>query len=93
MERGHPKGWRPSLTAVDARSVVPVEDDLGGIVLYLSGEPAYYVLNGEWFPAVPSPRAGTGVVVAPTIPGSDESPGEQPSPGETAPAVRPPPVS
>ena len=36
----------------DARSLVPVSDEIGGIVLYLNGRPAYYVLNGEWFEAV-----------------------------------------
>jgi hypothetical protein len=36
----------------DARALVPVSDEIGGIVLYLNGQPAYYVLNGEWFEAV-----------------------------------------
>ena len=39
----------------DARALVPVTDEIGGIVLYLSGKPAYYVLNGEWFEAVAGP--------------------------------------
>ena len=86
MERGHRKGWRPSLAAVDARSLVPVEDDVGGIVLYLNGEPAYYVLDGEWFPAVPSPRPGAGVTVAPAHPVVDEHRVEPPPRG----AMRPP---
>jgi len=36
----------------DARALVPVSDEIGGIVLYLNGQPAYYVLNGEWFEAI-----------------------------------------
>ena len=41
------------VAAVDARSVVPVSDEIGGVVIYIGGRPAYYVLNGEWFAAVP----------------------------------------
>lgn len=44
---------QPRRTDLDARSIVPVTDDIGGVVLYIAGEPAYYVLNGEWFEAVP----------------------------------------
>ena len=40
----------------DARQLVPVNDEIGGTVIYLNGRPAYYVLNGEWFQAVPNPR-------------------------------------
>ena len=36
----------------DARALVPVSDEIGGTVLYLNGQPAYYVLNGEWFEAI-----------------------------------------
>ena len=47
------------VAAVDARSVVPVSDEIGGVVIYIGGRPAYYVLNGEWFAAVPeSVRVG-----------------------------------
>ena len=49
---------RPSrfpMAAVDARALVPVSDEIGGIVVYLDGNPAYYVLNGEWFEAVREP--------------------------------------
>ena len=47
------------VAAVDARSVVPVSDEIGGVVIYVGGRPAYYVLNGEWFAAVPeSVRVG-----------------------------------
>ena len=97
MERGHRKGWPPSLGAIDARSLVPVKDDVGGIVLYLNGEPAYYVLNGEWFPAVPSPRVGAaapaGAAVVPLSPLSDDELVGPPAPGETPPSVRPPTAS
>lgn len=46
------------MAAVDARSIVPVGDEIGGIVIYVSGHPAYYVLNGEWFSAVRAPQDG-----------------------------------
>jgi len=36
----------------DARQLVPVDDGIGGTVIYLGGRPAYYVLNDEWFEAV-----------------------------------------
>ena len=42
---------------VDARAIVPVEDAIGGVVIYAGGRPAYYVLHGEWFEALPEPRA------------------------------------
>ena len=45
------------MAAVDARSIVPVGDEIGGIVVYVGGRPAYYVLNGEWFSAVCAPQA------------------------------------
>ncbi len=47
-ELTHPHG-----ADLDARSIVPVTDDIGGVVLYIAGKPAYYVLNGECFEAVP----------------------------------------
>jgi hypothetical protein len=43
--------------AVDARSLVPVSDEIGGVVIYIGGRPSYYVLNGEWFAAVAEPPA------------------------------------
>ena len=42
---------------VDARAIVPIEDEIGGIVIYAGGRPAYYVLHDEWFEALPEPRA------------------------------------
>lgn len=42
----------PKLPNLDARSIVPVEDEVGGVVVYFAGRPAYYVLNGEWFEAI-----------------------------------------
>lgn len=49
---------------VDARTIVPVQDEIGGIVVYAAGRPAYYVLRDEWFEALPEPRAGVRVVDA-----------------------------
>ena len=46
---------RSRLAAIDARTLVPVADEIGGVVLYINGRAAYYVLNGEWFPAVQGP--------------------------------------
>ena len=43
------------LAAVDARTLVPVRDEAGGVVVYVAGRAAYYVLNGEWFAALPEP--------------------------------------
>ena len=42
---------RSKLAALDARAIVPVEDEIGGVVIYMAGHPAYYVLDGEWFEA------------------------------------------
>ncbi len=47
----HP--WQSNL---DARSIVPIPDEMGGVVLYIAGQPAYYILNGEWFEAVSMKR-------------------------------------
>ena len=46
----------PRLPDVDARAIVPITDEIGGVVIYAAGRPAYYVLNGEWFEALPEPR-------------------------------------
>jgi hypothetical protein len=46
-----------SVAAVDARTLVPVSDEAGGVVVYIGGEAAYYVLNGEWFRAIPEPQS------------------------------------
>ena len=48
----------------DARAIVPVEDAIGGVVIYAGGRPAYYVLRGEWFEALPEPRPGAPVAGA-----------------------------
>ena len=42
----------PGRSDLDARSIVPISDEIGGVSLYISGQPAYYILNGEWFEAV-----------------------------------------
>lgn len=52
---------------VDARAIVPVRDEIGGVVIYAGGRPAYYVLHGEWFEALPelgSPRPAVRVVAS-----------------------------
>ena len=52
---------------VDARAIVPIEDEIGGVVIYAGGRPAYYVLHGEWFEALPepgSPRSAVRVAAA-----------------------------
>ena len=46
---------RISITAVDARKLVPVSDEAGGMVVYVGGRAAFYVLNGEWFAALAEP--------------------------------------
>ena len=46
-------GHHKPVAAVDARTLVPVTDDAGGVVVYVGGRAAYYVLNGEWFAALP----------------------------------------
>ena len=46
-----------SAAAVDARTLVPVSDEAGGVIVYIGGEAAYYVLNGEWFRAIPEPQS------------------------------------
>lgn len=50
--------------AVDARTIVPVRDEIGGIVVYAAGRPAYYVLQDQWFEALPEPRTGARTVDA-----------------------------
>ena len=47
------------VTAIDARTLVPVSDQIGGVVVYIGGRPAFYVLDGEWFAAVPEPAGVT----------------------------------
>jgi len=43
------------MAAEDARGIVSVEDEHGGLVIYRHGEPTHYRLNGEWFAAVAVP--------------------------------------
>lgn len=40
------------VAAEDARTIVPVVDQHGGLMIYRQGRPAFYCLNGEWFEAV-----------------------------------------
>ena len=37
------------MTAIDARMICPIIDQHGGVVIYESGCPAYYLLDGEWY--------------------------------------------
>ena len=43
---------QPRFSGVDARTILPVEDEIGGIAIYMSGKLSYYVLDGEWFEAI-----------------------------------------
>ena len=43
---------QPRQSDLDARSIVSIADVEGGISLYISGQAAYYIFNGEWFEAV-----------------------------------------
>jgi hypothetical protein len=43
---------RSQMAAEDARSIVPIVDEHGGLMIYRHGRPSYYCLNGEWFEAV-----------------------------------------
>ena len=54
-----------AIAAVDARTLVPVKDEAGGVVVYIGGRAAYYVLNGELFAALPEPSATTDDVAPP----------------------------
>lgn len=65
------------VAAVDARMLVPVNDDAGGVVVYIGGRAAYYVMNGEWFAALPEPCEPVSADVTPpgaAAPGESESP-------------------
>ena len=37
------------MAAIDARMICPIIDQHGGVVIYESGRPAYYLLDGEWY--------------------------------------------
>lgn len=43
---------QPRFSGVDARTILPIEDDIGGIAIYVSGKLSYYVLDGEWIEAI-----------------------------------------
>ena len=49
------------IAAVDARDIVTVQDSHGGRTVYFRDRPTHYLLDGEWYRAVPLPgerRAG-----------------------------------
>jgi hypothetical protein len=43
--------------AVDARDILPVQDEHGGVTIYYRGRPSLYMLAGEWYRASPEPEA------------------------------------
>ena len=43
---------QPRQADLDARAIVPIADQEGGISLYISGQLAYYIFDDEWFEAV-----------------------------------------
>ena len=43
---------QPRQADLDARAIVTIADQEGGISLYISGQPAYYIFDDEWFEAV-----------------------------------------
>lgn len=45
------------MAAVDARDIVTVQDSHGGLTVYFRDRPTHYLLDGEWYRAVPSPGA------------------------------------
>ena len=43
------------MAAVDARDIVTVQDSHGGVTVYFQDRPTHYLLDGEWYRAVPPP--------------------------------------
>jgi hypothetical protein len=41
------------MAAVDARDIVTVQDSHGGLTVYFRDRPTHYLLDGEWYRAVP----------------------------------------
>ena len=41
--------------AFDARDIVTVQDAHGGLTVYFQDRPTHYLLDGEWYRAVPLP--------------------------------------
>ena len=49
------------MAAVDARDIVTVEDPHGGLTVYFRDRPTHYLLDGEWYRAVPLPGSSAPV--------------------------------
>ncbi len=49
------------MAAVDARDIVTVEDSHGGLTVYFQDRPTHYLLDGEWYRAVPLPGSPTAI--------------------------------
>jgi len=67
--RSFKSGWARLPAAVDARALVPVSDEIGGVVMYLNGQLTCYVLSGERFeallePGLPEAKAHAGFPAA-----------------------------
>ncbi|MCY4510237.1 MAG: hypothetical protein OXG35_25240 [Acidobacteria bacterium] len=43
------------MAAFDARDIVTVQDAHGGLTVYFQDRPTHYLLDGEWYRAVPLP--------------------------------------
>jgi len=43
------------MAAVDARDIVTVQDSHGGRTVYFRDRPTHYLLDGEWYRAIPLP--------------------------------------
>ena len=43
------------MAAVDARDIVTVRDSHGGCTVYFRDRPTHYLLDGEWYRAIPLP--------------------------------------
>ena len=52
------------MAAFDARDIVTVQDAHGGLTVYFQDRPTHYLLDGEWYRAVPLP-GGPAPVPAP----------------------------
>ena len=46
------------MAAFDARDIVTVQDAHGGLTVYFQDRPTHYLLDGEWYRAVPLPGGG-----------------------------------
>lgn len=54
--------------AVDARTIVPVQDAHGGVTIYCQGRTTHYLLAGEWYEALPEPIGPGSVALFNSVP-------------------------